>query len=121
MCMVKKQRSRQTAGQDGSSVLRPCSDVIERILWDPLLDVRCGFITSNSVPSWHIIERRGFIGRFRVNLFKSDSDFTFGYTDRFNGVTEAPCSAPNTNVKGKARLLIKVRSSVLGCVCLAHS
>jgi uncharacterized protein (UPF0248 family) len=77
--MVKKQRAKPVAGQDGASpspVLRPCKDVIERILWDPALDV---------------------------------SDFTFGYTDRFSGVKEAPCSAPNTNVKGQARMLIKVQ------------
>jgi uncharacterized protein (UPF0248 family) len=34
-------------------------------------------------------------------------EFIFGYTDRFEGLKEASCSAPNENVKGKERQLVK--------------
>ncbi len=37
----------------------------------------------------------------------SVDEFIFGYTDRFEGLKEASCSAPNENVKGKERQLVK--------------
>jgi uncharacterized protein (UPF0248 family) len=54
--------------------LRPCKDCIERIIWDPALDI---------------------------------NDFSFIYLDRFDGLFERPCVAPNVDVKGKERMLIK--------------
>jgi len=35
------------------------------------------------------------------------SDFTVGWNDRFNGVTETSCSSPNKSIKGKERKFIK--------------
>ena len=72
VCLARK-KVKSSAAAPGAG-LRPCRDVIERILWDPALDA---------------------------------GDFVFGFTDRFDGVREAPVSAPNHKVKGQQRMLVK--------------
>ena len=57
-----------------SVYLRPCGEVIGRILWDPSLDLK---------------------------------DFSFIYSDRYNGLIEMPANSKNTNVKGSEKMLIK--------------
>ena len=72
VCLARK-KVKSSAAAPGSG-LRPCRDVVERILWDPALDA---------------------------------DDFSFGFTDRFDGVREAAVAAPNENVKGQQRMLVK--------------
>mmetsp|Transcript_7899 Transcript_7899/g.8043 ORF Transcript_7899/g.8043 Transcript_7899/m.8043 type:complete len:314 (-) Transcript_7899:148-1089(-) len=49
---------------------------------------------------------RESITRILWEPYLSIDDFSFVYTDRFNGDQEMPANSPNLNVKGKERLLI---------------